>query len=108
MALIDFTLSNARRFYSSMGNPLGVRGLRRHNKTPGDTYTNLHQSHYAAEKDKININYALPILFLSLKGKLKKSNETKLMLLPFFLGPLHTTASSRLSNKKPIDMIANL
>ena len=27
MALIDFTLSNARRFYSSMGNPLGVKGL---------------------------------------------------------------------------------
>ena len=29
MALIDFTLSNSRRFYSSMGNPLGVKGLRR-------------------------------------------------------------------------------
>ena len=27
MALIDFTLSNARRFYSSVGNPLGVKGL---------------------------------------------------------------------------------
>ena len=27
MALIDFTLSNARRFYSSMENPLGVKGL---------------------------------------------------------------------------------
>ena len=27
MALMDFTLSNARRFYSSMGNPLGVKGL---------------------------------------------------------------------------------
>ena len=27
MALIDFTLSNARRFYSSMGNPLGLKGL---------------------------------------------------------------------------------
>ena len=26
--LIDFTLSNARRFYSSMGNPMGVKGLR--------------------------------------------------------------------------------
>ena len=25
--LIDFTLSNARRFYSSMGNPTGVTGL---------------------------------------------------------------------------------
>ena len=29
MALIDFTLSNARRFYSSMGNPLGWKGLNR-------------------------------------------------------------------------------
>ena len=27
MALIDFTLCNARRFYSSMPNPLGVKGL---------------------------------------------------------------------------------
>ena len=25
--LIDFTLSNARRFYSSMGNPTGLKGL---------------------------------------------------------------------------------
>ena len=28
MALIDFTLSNARQFYSSMGNPLGGKGLK--------------------------------------------------------------------------------
>ena len=28
MTLIDFTLSNARRFYSSMGNPLAVIGLK--------------------------------------------------------------------------------
>ena len=27
MALINFTLSNARQFYSSMGNPLGWKGL---------------------------------------------------------------------------------
>ena len=27
MALIDFTLHNARQFYSSMGNPLGGKGL---------------------------------------------------------------------------------
>ena len=27
MTLIDFTLSNARRFYSSMGNPSEVKGL---------------------------------------------------------------------------------
>ena len=27
MTLIDFTLSNARRFYSSMGNLLAVKGL---------------------------------------------------------------------------------
>ena len=25
--LIDFTMSNARRFYSSMGNPTGLKGL---------------------------------------------------------------------------------
>jgi len=28
LTLIDFSLFNARRFYSSMGNPLGVKGLR--------------------------------------------------------------------------------
>jgi len=28
MALLDFTLSNARRFYSSMVNPLGWKGLK--------------------------------------------------------------------------------
>ena len=27
MALRDFIVSNARRFYSSMGNPLGWKGL---------------------------------------------------------------------------------
>ena len=27
MTLIDFTLSNARQLYSSMGNPLAVKGL---------------------------------------------------------------------------------
>ena len=27
-ALIDFTLSNARRFYSSMGNPLDGKGIK--------------------------------------------------------------------------------
>ena len=26
--LIDFTLSNARRFYSSVGNPTGLKGLK--------------------------------------------------------------------------------
>ena len=29
VTLIDFTLSNASRFYSSMGNPTGVKGLKR-------------------------------------------------------------------------------
>ena len=28
MALIDFTLSNTRRFYFSMGNPIGWKGLK--------------------------------------------------------------------------------
>ena len=34
MALIDFTLSNARRFYSSMGNPAAVEGLTKNIKKP--------------------------------------------------------------------------
>ena len=28
MTLIDFTVSNVRRFYSSIGNPLAVKGLK--------------------------------------------------------------------------------
>ena len=39
MTLIDFTLSNARRFYSSMGNPLAVKGL----NIPGLTFLPLHR-----------------------------------------------------------------
>ena len=35
VTLIDFTLSNARRFYSSMGNPTGVKGLRTCFHVPG-------------------------------------------------------------------------
>ena len=35
---IDFTLSNARRFYSSKGDPLGVKGLKDTCKTPGYNY----------------------------------------------------------------------
>ena len=34
-ALIDSTLSNARRFYSSMGNPLDGKGLTRGYVTEG-------------------------------------------------------------------------
>ena len=34
--LIDFTLSNARRFYSSERDPLGVEGLKSFNLTSND------------------------------------------------------------------------
>ena len=34
MTLIDFTLSNGRRFYSSMGNPWAVKGLKSFLKIP--------------------------------------------------------------------------
>ena len=45
-ALTDFTLSNARLFYSSMGNPLAVKGLTRElvkelNKLDGRAYFEL-------------------------------------------------------------------
>ena len=37
-----------------------------------------------------------------------KNRVTRLeMKIPFFFGPLHTTASSRLFNKKPMDMTAS-
>ena len=36
MTLIDFTLSYTRRFYSSMGNPLAVKGLVIHGKEMND------------------------------------------------------------------------
>ena len=46
MTLIDFTLSNARLFYSSMGNPLVVKGLTQEqvkelNKLDGRAYFEL-------------------------------------------------------------------
>ena len=40
-ALIDFTLSNARRFYSSMGNPLAVKGLASLSKDDVDDSENV-------------------------------------------------------------------
>jgi len=42
MTLIDFTLSNARRFYSSMGNPLAVKRLTKHDDEGNKNVTNLH------------------------------------------------------------------
>ena len=44
-----------------------------------------------------------------LQYELKKYLSRKQMYncLPFFFGPLHTTASSRLFSKKPIDMMAS-
>ena len=48
-ALIDFTLSNARRFYSSMENPLAGKGLKVQNYTilivqiPRDNYFNFEE-----------------------------------------------------------------
>ena len=38
MTLIDFTLANARRFYSSMGNPLAVKGLTTNSHPGGRQY----------------------------------------------------------------------
>ena len=46
MALIDFTLSNARRFYSSMGNPLGWKGLKQWDFFPRGSFT-VHESKMA-------------------------------------------------------------
>ena len=43
MTLTDFPLSNARRFYSSMGNPLAVKGLR-----------NVHRFIFEQKKEKKN------------------------------------------------------
>ena len=40
---IDFTLSNAKRFYSSMGNPLDRKGLSYLNRDSDLTVLNSHQ-----------------------------------------------------------------
>ena len=42
MTLIDVTPSNARRFHSSMGNPLAVKGLTKHDDEGNKNVTNLH------------------------------------------------------------------
>ena len=41
MTLIDFTLSNAKRFYSSMANPSDTEGLRRNSKLHGQVSYDL-------------------------------------------------------------------
>ena len=51
MTLIDFTLANYRLFYSSMGNPLAVKGLTQEqvkelNKLHGRAYFELSLSEF--------------------------------------------------------------
>ena len=42
MTLIDVTLSNARRFYSSIRDPLAVKRLTKHDDEGNKNVTNLH------------------------------------------------------------------
>ena len=46
---LDFTLSNARRFYSSKGDPLGTKGLNEH----GDLFLLCFSKHYLVENIRV-------------------------------------------------------
>ena len=56
MTLIDFTLSNARRFYLSMANPSDTEGLRRngelHGQFPYELRTNLRKRKHLTRNTK--------------------------------------------------------
>ena len=51
----DFTLSNARRFYSSKGDPLGVKGLMVTSSRIGLLYTHVYHSVNVFRKIDVNI-----------------------------------------------------
>ena len=56
--LIDFTLSNARRFYSSKGYPLGVKGLKK----------TISLNHFTPKSDLIDFTLSNARRFYSSKG----------------------------------------
>ena len=57
MTLIDLTLSDARRFYSSMGNPLAVKGL-----TAQLNFPLLYKDFLFAQSENSLKMYSLPSL----------------------------------------------
>ena len=65
MALIDFTLSNARRFYSSMGNPSGLKGLNHKTVEHFTTHVKI------AREKKVVVVVCLLFTFQKLKTKMK-------------------------------------
>ena len=50
---IDFTLSNARRFYSSKGDPLGVKGLKK--LPPVDFTLSNARRFYSSKRDPLGV-----------------------------------------------------
>ena len=83
--LIDFTLSNARRFYSLMGNPLKVKGLRYRGPIAWDlTPISLKQSPHLA-----NLKYLLQQqhdkCFETMLAFLRKSCICILLTVSYFL-----------------------
>ena len=56
--LIDFTLSNARRFYSSMGNPTGVKGLKRLLRITGKVKSLTSQEAHSAVCKYVKVSYS--------------------------------------------------
>ena len=75
MALIDFTLSNARRFYLSIENPLGVKGL-----------TTSSPKTYVPIKALLNANSAIS---LGSADELRKALEVFKALVTKFVLNLH-------------------
>ena len=67
MALMDFTLSNARRFYSSMGNPLGLKGL-----ICSNAPLSLSKRDDLPKKMITNIFFLITMLLLNLRSRRKR------------------------------------
>ena len=82
MALRDFTLSNARRFYSSMGNPLGLKGLSKPHFTATIKQIDRSKKITFSYHTKEGHGYCLQALLK--RYKIKKSSAKKLNILSTF------------------------
>ena len=98
-ALIDFTLCNARRFYSSMGNPLAGKGLRSVLGKPlqkNEPYSLTHCM-FGAQLCKLSVHSST-----SIKNSMPKNNES----LPIFIHHILVEPNFRQnSNCEPFQVV---
>ena len=78
--LIDFTLSNAGRFYSSKGDPLGVKGLKNISLNPFTPKNNLinftlsdARRFYSTKGDPLGVKGLIKVYDIAISGIFKAS-----------------------------------